>query len=349
MSAAGMENFAYLVGAMSDPQKDAIEAQARQAAEYNKMMRDLFHESRGSTGHAFYSESLGGAEREFGNEAVAQAKALRDFYGTPQDVLNLGTGVAGRYKPLLEAGTKSIYGIYSGDEERKRLAAAEPTFAARRNLAETTRYGALKGISDRLNAIKSMNLAKGYIGAGSGSERLGFQAEMEGNQQAAGARGAAELANAADAQTIRNQILDQQLRGSELAGALAGTDLRFQTLPADVVAAISAAQLGPLAPFRLGPGGTPQQTMAPWAQPVLSPLGGILGGVGANAESLGRYFANRDLANRYGGAGARQPGGYAGPGYGYYDYSGAGGTTDYGGYSDFPAESAVNYDPNWDY
>jgi hypothetical protein len=333
MSLPDQSPFVYGLLGYDSPEEKAQKINAASADRYNAMLRDLFHESRGSTGHALYSEALGGAEREFGNTAVGQARALRDYYGTPQDILARGAGVAARYQPLLEAGTKSIYGIYSGDEEAKRMAAAAPTFAARRGLAETTATGAMKGISDRLNAIRAQNAASGFVGAGSGSERLGFQAQIEGNQQAGGARGAAELANASEAQAIRNQILDQQLRGSELAGSLAGADLRFQTLPAEVVAAISQAQLGPLAPFRLGPGGTPQQTMAPWATPEPG-LGQILDSLGGSGSQIGRYFLQRDLANRYGRGGGGGANAWGNPDYsgGYSNsYRSGGGTPDYYG------------------
>ncbi len=337
MSLPDQSPLVYGLLGFESPEQKAAKINAASAASYNQMLRDLYHESRGSTGHALLPEYLGGAEKEFGQGAVDTARALRDYYGTPQDVAARGAATAARYQPLLAAGTKSIYGIYSGDEEAKRLAAAQPVFGARTAAAETVASGTMQGIANRLNALRAQNAARGFVGAGAGSERLGLQASIEGAQQAGGARAAAAIANAADVQAIRNQILDLQLRSPELAGALASQDVRFQQLPAETVAAIQGAQMGVLSPFRIGTGAPPGQVMAPWATPEPG-LAQILDSLGGSGSSIARYFLQRDLANRYGGRGGGAPGGE--PTYGQAAASYPTQSTDYGGYSDFPAEAS---------
>jgi hypothetical protein len=307
-------------------QKRATEAQARQAEEYNALQRDLFHQTRGSEGSAFLPEYLKGVEGSAGTRAGDISSSLRDFYGTPDDIVRRGEAVAGTYKPLLDAGTKSIYGIFSGDLERRRLAAAEPVFKARSDLADTNRYGMVKGILDRLNAIRTANAAKGYVGTGSAAENLGFRASIEGNQGAAAATAGANLMNETDKRAIRDEILNLELRSPELAGSLAAQAIRFETLPAEVAGAIARGELSPLDWFKIGVAQPPGQAMAPWIQPNAS-LGQILAGAGADAgNTAGRYFMNRDLAQRY-----NPPAGYS---YTPYQY-----TTDY--YSAFGGNEAA--------
>ena len=332
-------------------QKKATDAQARQAEEYNKLQRELFHETRGSEGSAILPEYLKRLEASRSARAGDISSALGEFYGSPTDVVNRGAGVAATYKPLLDLGTKSIYGIFSGDQERRRLAAAEPVFAARTALADTTRSGMVKGILDRLNAIRTANAAKGFVGTGSAAENLGFRASIEGNQGAAAATAGANLQNETDRRAIRDEILNLELRSPELAGALAAQAIRFETLPAEVAGAIQRGEMSPLDWFKIGVGQAPEQTRAPWIQPNAS-LGQILAGAGAQAgNTAARYFLNRDLANRYGQNTPQFQRAqddfnyqYGGGGYpsaaDYYGSSGGYSAYDYGGYGTGAGDAA---------
>jgi hypothetical protein len=326
------------VGAIlsSKAQNRATQAQAQQAREYNQLLADQFAQSRGSTGHAILPEYLGGTEKEFATDSADVSRALKDYYGNPADVVARGAAVAGRYKPLLDEGTKAAYGIFSGDLERRRLANAEPTFQARTALADTTATGIYKGIRDRLNAISASNAGKGFVGSGSAAENLAFRTSIEGNQAAGAARATAELQNAQERQSIRDEILKLELQSPELAGALAAQAIRFETLPADVAGAISRGELSPLDYFRIGVGQPGRPEMAPWIQPNAS-IGQILANAGAEAgNTAGRYFLNRNLANQYGNNGGWRSGYPAAQQYGYGGGSAAGypGYTPYNGYAD---------------
>lgn len=337
----------YGAYAQGEAAKDATAQRAAQAREYNAAQERLFHLTRGSEGSAFLPEYLRGAESAAGARAADTAAALRRYYGSAEDVARRGAAVADRYRPLLDEGSKAISGIFSGELERKRLESAEPTFAARTALADTTRSGIMRGVLQRLNAIRTANAAKGYVGDSSASQNLGFKAAIEGNQAAGSATAAAELQNAMERQAIRDEILNLQLRSPELAGALAAQAANFETLPGQIAGQISRSETSPLDYFRIGTAPPPSQTMAPWAQEQLSPWASVAAAGQGNLSAVGRLFANRDLARRYGAAGGGGGGGGGGGYYGgypgdvgYYNYSG--GYQPYDQYYD-----SIDYGGDW--
>src|ERR1051325_8658640 len=232
----------YGAYAQGEAAKDATRQRAEQAAAYDAAQERLFHLTRGSEGSAFLPEYLKGAESAAGSRATDTAAALRDYYGTPAEIAQRGADVAARYRPLLDQGSKAISGIFSGELERQRLASAAPTFAARTALADTTRAGMLKGILDRLNAIRTANAAKGYVGRASAPETLARRASIEGTKQAGAAMAAANLQNEQERQAIRDEILGLQLRSPELAGALAAQSANLELLPGQVAGQISRSE-----------------------------------------------------------------------------------------------------------
>jgi hypothetical protein len=332
-----LDPSAWTSAIYGSPEELAAKEQAKQADRYNAQQLAQFHIARGSEGSAILPEYLKAGEQQAGARAMASSRAIQDYYGTPAQIAARGGAVAAKAMPLLDQGAASMYGVFSGDEERKRLAAAEPAFAARRALAGTTRAGALQGINERLAALRAANAGRGFVGAGSGSERLGFQAQIAGNQQGAGAEAAAALQNEMETQAIRNRILDLQIQSPELAGQLAAQYANMGLLPAQFAGAISRAEQAPYDYFRVGVGQPPAPVMAPWAQPHGNAL---LAAAGQDTQSLGRYYAQRGLANRYEeqGGGGRGGGGYAGG-------QGGGGwqSTDYGGYQPYD-QYADSYD-----
>jgi hypothetical protein len=343
-----LDPSAWTSAIYGSPQELAAKEQSKQAAAYNAQQLAQFHIARGSEGSAILPEYLKAGEQQAGARAMASSRAIQDYYGTPAQIAARGGAISAKAMPLLDQGAASMYGIFSGDEERKRLAAAQPAFAARTALAGTTRAGALQGINERLAAIKAANASRGFAGAGSGSERLAFQAQIAGNQAGAGAEAAAALQNQMETEAIRNRLLDLQMQSPELAGQLAAQYANLGLLPAQYSGAVSRAEQAPYDYFRVGVGQPPAPVMAPWAQPNPNAL---LGAMGQDAQSAGRYFAQRDLANRYnqqnyntgyrpygtdpesgtypgyGGPGGTPEGYGQGSGEGYYmppDYSGYG-------------------------
>ena len=341
----------YQAYAQGEAAKDATAQRARQAAEANAAQERLFHLTRGSEGSAILPEYQRAGERAAGARAAATSGALRDYYGTPEQVVARGAAAAAKARPLLDQGAASVYGIFSGDEERKRLAAAEPAFAARRALAGTTRAGALQGINERLAALRAASAGRGFVGAGSGSERLGFQAQIAGNQAGAGAESAAALQNEMETQAIRNRILDLQMQSPELAGALAAQYGNLELLPGQVAGSINRSETDPYNFFRIGVGAPPPQVMAPWATENISPWASVAAAGQGNLSALGRYYANRNLARQYARPGAEADFNYqygeGGSPYSAqedfnYQYGEGGGymAPDYGGYGTGAGDAA---------
>lgn len=280
-------------------QSQATRAQAQQAQEQNQLLRDLFAQSRGSTGHAILPEYFGPEERRAGEYATSVFDATKDLYGTPADVAARGKAIADRYRPLLESGSRAVEGLYSGELLNKELAAASPVAAARLRQAGTVRQGLLSGIQQRLQAINAQRAGQGFTGSGSAADNAALRAQILGNQQAAGAQSAAELQNAEDERQIRQQILDLQLRSPEVAGALARQATGLETLPAELSGAITRSTLSPLDWFKINVGTPPQQTMAPWAQPNPGVWQILANQTGQLGQQVGSYYLNRDIANRY--------------------------------------------------
>ncbi len=297
-----LDPSAWTSAIYGSPEELAAKERSKQAAAYNAQQLAQFHISRGSEGSAILPEYLRAGEQQAGMRAMASSRAIQDYYGSPADIAARGGAIAAKAQPLLDQGAASQYGIFSGDEERKRLAAAQPTFAARTALAGTTRAGAIQGINERLAALKAGSPGRW----GSGTERLALQAQISGNQAGAGAESAAALQNAMEAQAIRNRIYDQQLQSPEAAGQLAAQYANLGLLPAQYAGTVSRAEQSPYDYFRVGVGQPPAPVMAPWAQPRGNAL---LAAAGQDTQSLGRFYAQRGLANQYNRQG--------GQGYGY--------------------------------
>lgn len=344
----------YQAYAQGEAAKDATEQRARQAQDANAAAERLFHLTRGSEGSAFLPEYLRASEAAAGKRATGYSTALSDYYGTPADVVRRGAATTAASMPILQGGTKALQGLFTGAEEEKRLAAAQPAFAARTALADTTRSGIMQGILQRLNAIRTANAAKGYIGSGSASENLALRASIEGNQAAGAASATATLQNEQERQAIRNRIMDLQLQSPELAGALAAQYANLQLLPGQVTGAIQRSELAPYDYFRIGVGNPPPQVIPPWAQEQLSPWASVAAAGQGNLSALGRYYANRQLARQYGRPGAEadfnyQYGEGGSPYSGQEDFNyqyGEGGypgymAPDYGGYGTGAGNAAV--------
>lgn len=289
------------VGAVlsSQQQDKATRAQARQAEEYNALLRQLFSESRGSTGHAILPEYFGETERRAGDYAADIYDATRGIYGTPTDVARRAVAIRDRYQPLLDEGGKAIEGIYSGDLERKRLEAAKPVFAARRAGARSAAQAITESVLSRLAAIRAANSGRGFTGAGSAETNAALRTEIAGRQAAAEQLTAADIAEAIARQEIKNQILDLQLRGPELSGALSRAAAAQETLPAEIVGGVTRSQLLPFDYFKLGVGTPQRPEMAPWTQPNASVWQILANSTAKAGDTVGRYFLNRDLASRY--------------------------------------------------
>ncbi len=289
----------YGAVAQGEAAKDKTRADAAAAAAANALQQRQFEEARGSTGHAVLPWYTGGAEASLGLGMGKLAQSVKDYYGTDQDILNRGAGIAARYRPLLDQGSKAISGIFSGDLERNRLAAIAPVEAARTALADTTASGTMAGIAQVNQRLAALRAGQGYAGGSSANLGEQFRAQIAGNQQAAGARASATLQNQQDRAAIRNQILDLQLRSPELAGALAAEAIKFETLPADVAGAISRGVMSPLDWFRINVGQPPTPVLAPWAPLNVSPWASVAAAGQGNLSAAGNYLANRDLAKRY--------------------------------------------------
>lgn len=339
MSGFGPGDILGAFGA-NEGQNKAMRAQQQQADAYNALISKMFSESRGSTGHAILPEYFGDTERQAADYAGSLSAAARGAFGSPTDVATIGKSIAARYQPILDAGGASISGIYTGAEQDKRLAAAQPVFEARVAGAKGQKQGIMQALSDRLQAITAGNAAKGYVGAGSTAGNAALRTSIGANQAAAAAMSGANLANVSDVAGIKNRILDLQLQSPQLASALANEAVKLNLLPAEFVGGVSAATTSPFNFFKIGAGTPPRPEMAPWAQPQAN-FASIFGNAGGAAESMAaRYFLNRDLANRYGsssGSPYEPYPGYLGEGQ-WTDVGGAtAGATDFGGYSDFPA------------
>lgn len=309
---------AYAAKSSASSAKEANKTNLGRAAQQRALEERLFHEGRGSAGHAILPEYLGDFESQLGKDAIAGYKANLNFQGTPEEQLARYEEDAARFRPAFEQGNEVVDSIYSGAMERQQLEDAAPVMAARTGLAKTQRQGILDDITMRLGALEAKNFRKGYVGGSSAETGAALRATIPLRQQAAGVGALATLQNAQETQGIRDANRALRLNSLGLPAARARAATQFRQIPVAAAGEAAALSTAPFNFFRL-PVGQQQASRLPEAVPVLS-TGSIVGaGIGSAATSLGNYYANQALVKQ---ANAMEPA----PAYnpyrpGDYDYS----------------------------
>lgn len=288
---------AYAAKSASDSQKDASRTNQRIARNTNATNLALFHEGRGSLGHAILPEYFGDFEKQFGEDVVRGYKANLAFQGTPEEQLAKYRAITERYQPTFDQGSDVVDSIYSGAMDRQRLAEAQPVMEARSTLARTHKQGILDDIQARLGALDAANAAKGYVGTGSAAQGAALRQTLPFYQRAAGVGAQATLENELQAQAIKESGRDLRLRSLDLPVARAQQAFGLQQMPSEFLNESAVSRLAPFKFFKLDPG-TFQTATPPPVKAVPSTGQIVAQGLGSLASTAGNVYANNQLANQ---------------------------------------------------
>lgn len=308
---------AYAAKSASDSSRDAQRTNVSQARQQRELEERLFHEGRGSAGHAILPEYLGDFEKQLGEDTVRGYKANLAFQGTPEEQLAKYRAITERYQPAFEQGSDVVDSIYSGAMQRARLAEAQPVMDARSALARTHRQGILDDIQARLGALDAANAAKGYVGSGSAAQGAALRQTLPFYQRAAGVGAQAALENAQQAQGIYDTQRDLQLRSLDLPGARAQQAFGLQQMPSEFLNQSAISRFAPFKFFQLEPDSLrvspppPVKAIPSTGQIIASSLGQVAG-------AAGNVYENSQLANQLNSM--RQP--PAQPAYNPWEYQG---------------------------
>lgn len=284
-------------------QRRATRTNADIARRAQELQEKLFHESRGSTGHAILPEYFGDEERRLGEYAGDISRASREVWGTPMEAAARGKRLADRYRPLLEEGTKAIEGIYSGDLERERLANLAPLAETRLSAAKSRRQSISQALADHRARLAAINAEKGYSGTGSASEQLALRTSLGAGQEAADVETAARLQTAEDERAIKDYITELQLKSPEVATALMREAMALDMTPAEYLRLAASSAYVPYDFFRVPVGQQPPIIPPPYQQPNVG-VGQILSAAGQQAGQAALNWYLNSLGSGGGGGGA---------------------------------------------
>jgi hypothetical protein len=277
----------YSANQQSKAQKAAAQAQANSQNNANATNLQEFEESRGSTGSAVLPLYLTGAGgQQFEGQMGEGAVGAYNESGVPLSTFQ--TAVA----PLAGAETKAnqfTNDIFTGGVTNKLLDQARPVQQARLSSAKESAMTALNRTLDAIDAAQS---GKGFSGDSFGNRNL----RMNANLQAGDTISAANLANLAESQQIRNYgdvtLPSQNL---SLPVTMAQQDETMTFLPQANFLNSQVSRQQPFNFFRIGPGTPPAVQPLPTAPPTLSLSGAIGQGVGALGSAALNYYLNRQL------------------------------------------------------
>lgn len=309
---------AYAASSAASSARSAQKTNVSRARSQRELEERLFHEGRGSAGHAILPEYLGNFEKEVGLDAAEGYRANMAFQGTPEEQLARYAEISRRFQPAFDQGSDVVDSIYSGAMQRERLAEAAPVMAARTQLAGTQRQGILDDITARLGALDAANARKGYVGSGSAALGAAFRQTAPLYQQAASVGALANLQNAQQTQGINDTNRDLQLSSLGLPAQRAAQAAAFNQIPVNALNQSYASAQAPFGFFRIGVG-QQQASRLPDAVPIPGNGQIVASGLGQLAGAYGNYAANQALVGQIGQM-SQQPA-YNPYQVGQYDYS----------------------------
>ena len=194
--------------------KGAANANAKNTADTNAMNKQMFDESRGSTGHAFLPTYTGNAEQQ----------TFNDLYGIYQSGLNQeqreaqAKQVIDAMAPSVQGGNQFLNDVYSGQNLATTRGYYQPLWDSRTQTAQAQADAIQQAYARARQQQLATNMRQGYYGGSSWQGREAQRNTLEALQQAALAKGAARTQNATEAAQLgvtdlanRQQLLNEPL------------------------------------------------------------------------------------------------------------------------------------------
>lgn len=273
----------------SKAQNRATEANMEAAREQRALEERLFHETRGSTGHALLGEYFGGQERQLADDASNFYNQIRAISGSPAEQLRQYQAAIGQYQPMIDASRGTLGDVYNGNLTNARLGYLQPVQESRTNLARTAREGVMQGFNERIAALNAKSAQDG-TGTGSFRQKNLLSATIGARQQAAGVMAGANLQNAMDTRDVQDQGANLRLQYMQMPYQQAQQALNLEMMPLAQVQQNYSRSLQPFEFFRMGPGNLSPTPLPMQGADTTWPT--ILNGIGnANSGLAQLYFS----------------------------------------------------------
>lgn len=292
---------AYGAKSGADASEEANSTNLMLGLRQQELEERMFRESRGAGGLPVFTPLYGGSF-ESGNLWPAATSTFNLAFPSQEadrvkrlnDLRKLQAGIA----PTFELSQGVGRDIFSGALTDERLASAKPVTAARTAVGRTSKAAIVQGLKERLNAISAQSKRAGYSGSGTTAGMAGLRATISANQQAAQAEAQAEMENALMIQGIQDQGINLKLQNLNLPTQQFNQAAQFQTAPEAALIAQYEQALRPFQFFNINPQAMRPTPISP-VQPVAN-TGQVVGaGVSQVANTLGNYYANRQIADMY--------------------------------------------------
>lgn len=334
LAAAGAVGGAVIgANAAKKSQKDANDANAKNMADTNATNKQMFDESRGSTGHAFLPTYTGDAEQQ----------TFNDLYGiyqsglTPEQRQAQAQEAMAAMAPAIQGGNQFLTDAYSGQNLATTRGYYQPLWDARTQTAQAQADAIQQAYAKARQQNLATNMRQGYYGGSSFQSREAQKNTLDALQQAALAKGAAQTQNATEGAQLgvmdlanRQQLLNEPL-------TRAHSLINYKNLASNSAYTGYDQLASRLGMFNIGTGQFTAQN-APVVQPNIT-NGQIAGSaLSSLAGTLGNYYMNQQQQPVYVNTAQGGQGVYN---FGTGGYTG-GGTT--GGYNVTPAaNSTINF------
>ncbi len=264
----------------ANAQNAATKGARKSQKEANALTRELYDESRGSTGHALFPTYTGDFEKNLSLDLMKgyedSAAPLASFETSTRKLAGAETGA--------EQFTNDIF---SGGITKRLLEEAQPVQAARLSSA---RQSSMDALNKTLAAIDAAQAGKGFTGDSFGNRMLRFA----GTRSAGDAVSAAKLANLGEVQQIENYgDVTLPMQNLNLPYNMAQQAGQFSFMPQSNWLSTLKQRLDPLSYMKIGVSQPYQVTPLPTgvnSNPAASALAGVSA---AGGTALNYYLQNQ--------------------------------------------------------
>ena len=334
VAVVGAAGAAYSANSAKKSQDKATAQNAQNVADTNAMNKQMFDESRGSTGHAFLPTYTGDAEKQ----------TFNDLYGiyqsglTPEQRQAQAQEAMAAMAPAIQGGNQFLTDAYSGQNLATTRGYYQPLWDARTQTAQAQADAIQQAYARARQQNLATNMKQGYYGGSSWQSREAQKNTLDALQQAALAKGNAQIQNATEGAQVgvadlanRQQLLNEPLSRAQSL-------INYQNLASNAAYTGYDQLANRLGMYNIGKGQYTYQS-APVVQPNIN-SGQVVGSaLSALGSTLGNYYMNQQqptyINAAHGGTGLYN---LAGSGAGYT----GGGTT--GAYNVTPSStSTINF------
>lgn len=337
VGAVGAIGGAMIAGnAAKKAQQGADNANKQNVADTNALNKQMFDESRGSTGHAFLPTYTGTAEQQ----------TFNDLYGiyqsgqSPAQREAAANQVLQSMQPSVQAGNQYLNDVYNGQNLAATRGYYQPLWDSRTQTAQAQSDAIQQAYARTRQQDLATNMKQGYYGGSSVQSREAQANLLGAMQQAALVKGNAQMQNATEGTQLgiadlanRQQLLNEPLTRAQSL-------INYQALPGQAAYTGYDQLAQRLGLFNIGTGQftaqnspvvSPNISSGQLAGSALSSLAGTLGAAYINKQQQQPIYINTTPST-----GGVYDFGKAGSGYtgGNYDVTpSANSTIKFGGYT----------------